>query len=226
MGRPGAPRRHTKEEILDIAESIIYESGPAGFSVRSLAKRVGLSPMGLYTYFPSRESILEAVLDRFAKSLDIAPIAGERWDDTIRRITGILLQILHEHPQTMRINYDLRDSWARTQYRSVYIIHKDQGMPDDAYVQLYCGFSSLIAGFVNGCMQSTDLLAKAAESGRELDPWERMIVEPFTDEAFARAVEYIIDAIRKIFEDDPCTWTTPTDPSQWSWTPPSDNALQ
>ncbi|MBQ9069111.1 MAG: TetR/AcrR family transcriptional regulator [Eggerthellaceae bacterium] len=205
---------------------MLKEHGSENFSVRALAKNVGLSPMGLYTYFPSRESILAAVLERFSLPLGIAPVPGEYWDETVKRITGSLLEVVQAHPQTMRINYDLRNSWARAQYKSLYLIHRDQGMPDSSYAHLYCGVTSFLAGFFNGRMQSASLLEQLEAKKREADSWEQIVLSSFTDTAYTRGIEMLLQAVRKHSAPDPCEWRTPENPEEWTWTAPTETALQ
>ncbi|RPJ50123.1 MAG: TetR/AcrR family transcriptional regulator [Chloroflexi bacterium] len=64
MGKTSSrERRHEKnrQSILDAAQRIIVEQGPAELSMRSLAQRIDYSPSGLYEYFDSKEQILQAV---------------------------------------------------------------------------------------------------------------------------------------------------------------------
>ena len=59
----------TRERILDAARAQIVEHGWDSFSLRALARSVGLSPPSLYEYFDGKDAILEGVAERARKRL-------------------------------------------------------------------------------------------------------------------------------------------------------------
>ena len=61
--RTGRPPRLTREEVLAIARRIGARQGVEGLTMRRLAGELGVMPNALYTYFPDKASILDAVLD-------------------------------------------------------------------------------------------------------------------------------------------------------------------
>lgn len=61
---PSQPRSGTVARILDAAESVFAENGFAGASVRDIAARAGLNAASLYNYYPGKQELYEAVLDR------------------------------------------------------------------------------------------------------------------------------------------------------------------
>jgi len=79
--RSGSARR---EQILTEAISCFAELGFRGTTVRGLAARVGLSEAALYRYFPSKESLYAAIIDRKMATVDIVAVlrpAAESGDD-------------------------------------------------------------------------------------------------------------------------------------------------
>ena len=66
FGEPTTDRRAarheaTKAEIVEAAWALAREHGLAGVSLRDLAKRVGMQPPSLYSYFPSKHAIYDAM---------------------------------------------------------------------------------------------------------------------------------------------------------------------
>jgi AcrR family transcriptional regulator len=57
-------RGGTVARVLDAAEAVFAESGFAGASVRDIASRAGLNAASLYNYYPGKQELYEAVLDR------------------------------------------------------------------------------------------------------------------------------------------------------------------
>ncbi len=81
-----APGRDLRQDILDIALSLLHEEGAAALSMREVARRAGVTHQAPYHYFADRESILAELIkrgfDELARRLalanDLAPSAGTR----------------------------------------------------------------------------------------------------------------------------------------------------
>lgn len=91
----------TRRAILDAARDLLVERGPDGFSLREVARRVNYTPTGLYEYFPSKQALIDAVLDEgfghFVQLMltipaDLAP------DARLRAIGRTYLQFADTHP--------------------------------------------------------------------------------------------------------------------------------
>ena len=85
--RPGVVPSLSQEKITEEALLMMDEEGVGAFTIRGLAGRLGVSPMGIYTYFKSKDEIVASVQTRMRQEYDNAPIPGERWDDSLRRTT-------------------------------------------------------------------------------------------------------------------------------------------
>ena len=53
----------TSQQIYQCALSILEAEGPQAVSMRRVAKEVGITAMAIYHHFPSREALLNAVVD-------------------------------------------------------------------------------------------------------------------------------------------------------------------
>ncbi len=64
-----APRqergKRRMDEILDAAEQLMLEVGPASASIQDIAKRAGASVGSIYHFFPTKEAILAALQARY-----------------------------------------------------------------------------------------------------------------------------------------------------------------
>ena len=61
---------NTADRIARAALAVLEEEGPEAVSMRRVAEAVGITPMAIYHYFPSREALLNTITDReFAKLL-------------------------------------------------------------------------------------------------------------------------------------------------------------
>jgi AcrR family transcriptional regulator len=58
-----------RDEVLDAARDLIAEYGVAGASLRKLAHQLGISQPSLYHYFPSKEAMVSAIVERSAEQM-------------------------------------------------------------------------------------------------------------------------------------------------------------
>jgi AcrR family transcriptional regulator len=74
-----------RDEILDAATELMLEGGNSkAASIRSVARRVGVTPPSIYLHFADKEALLDAVCARYFESLDKEmQRAGEGQSSTI-----------------------------------------------------------------------------------------------------------------------------------------------
>ncbi len=76
--RRGPRRAVTEEEILDAALSLLDEGGQDAVSVRGIAARVGVAPNAVYTYFPGKAAVVQALVERLLGEVDHDVFADRR----------------------------------------------------------------------------------------------------------------------------------------------------
>jgi AcrR family transcriptional regulator len=98
-GRPASGQGVTRDAILDTALALLDEDGDAGLTMRTLAARLGVTPMSLYHHVTDRAGLLRALSDRVyggvLQSMDEAgdPVAG------IRMLMRRYYDLVVAHPQ-------------------------------------------------------------------------------------------------------------------------------
>lgn len=96
----GRPARLSKEQILDAGLMLLRESKGRDVSIRRLAQRLEMVPGNLYTYFPNKEALLDALAEYALQSLEIAPSdASLPWDVQIGRWMTAFRQTLQQRPE-------------------------------------------------------------------------------------------------------------------------------
>jgi AcrR family transcriptional regulator len=89
---------HTRESITEAAVRLADEHGYEAISMRRIAAEVGSGTMSLYRYVPSKEDLLDLMIDRVAGEYDLpeAPSGDLRADllDLARQGRALL----HRHP--------------------------------------------------------------------------------------------------------------------------------
>jgi len=111
MGRRKRISEQTAQEIKDIARGLLEEKGTAGLSLRAIAREMGMSAPAIYTYFPSMDDLITALIvdafNDYADTLEAASSACET--------QGLV-------PQLMAVTLAYRE-WAvtnRTQFQLIY----------------------------------------------------------------------------------------------------------
>ena len=219
----------SRERIVDTATMLIERDGASKFTMRSLGAELGVSAMAVYGYFPSRDDLMVAVLDRFMEGVDNAPVPGERWDNTLRRTMTSLYRNDMSHPELASIEADpmVCAQGLATHTERIVNLHLGQGMPEPILVQAWALIDAFLTGFIMNAIEQQKAgvtpagLSVGTVSGKDatatsdegasvaMEPWQRVVTSAYTDEAFAHGVELIIQGIRGLATPDSCEWRTP-----------------
>jgi AcrR family transcriptional regulator len=130
LGRPKDPDlgARRKAEILDAAAAAFAELGFAGTQVQTIADRLGVGNGTVYRYFPTKEALFLAAVERGLKELSAEmdavlatpgdPLAQMR--DAVRTY----LRFFHRRPELAELFIQERAAF-RQHHRPLYFITKD-----------------------------------------------------------------------------------------------------
>ena len=96
------------DRILDAGQEMLITHGYDGASTNRIAAAAGISPGSLYQYFPNKDAIAAAVIDRYSDQLSerVAARVSERLSkpapDYVRESIAALLDALDVHPEFLR----------------------------------------------------------------------------------------------------------------------------
>ncbi|MFO1143946.1 MAG: TetR/AcrR family transcriptional regulator [Amaricoccus sp.] len=74
------------DRIEEAALAAIERVGLAAFSLRKLADDLGCTAMSLYHYYPSKEHLMDALIDRVVGTLPPMPPVEVPWRERLRRV--------------------------------------------------------------------------------------------------------------------------------------------
>jgi AcrR family transcriptional regulator len=87
-------RERTERELKEAALAEVRERGATAVTLRGVARRVGMSPAGLYRYVDSRDALLTWLIadgyDAYADHLEAA-LAGPGSDDVAARLVAVAM---------------------------------------------------------------------------------------------------------------------------------------
>jgi AcrR family transcriptional regulator len=78
------------DEIITAAVEILRESGLDAVSMRSVATRLGVSPVPLYSRIGNKDALVDAIADRLFADLAPLPVDDENWDSYATRWASAL----------------------------------------------------------------------------------------------------------------------------------------
>jgi AcrR family transcriptional regulator len=90
----------TEGEILDAALALLDEGGVDAASLRGIAGRVGVAPNAVYTYFPDKAAVFDALVERLLGEVDHDVFADRErpWRERVEALALDLRAHLSAHP--------------------------------------------------------------------------------------------------------------------------------
>ncbi len=100
--RRGPKPRHTVEDVVRAAIALADAEGLSALSMRRVAEALGLSPMSLYTYVPSKAELVDLMLDRVAGE-DQTPDPANGWRARLEQIARQHWSRAQRHPWILQV---------------------------------------------------------------------------------------------------------------------------
>jgi AcrR family transcriptional regulator len=89
----------TRGDVLACALGLAEREGLEQVTMRRLAGELGVSPNALYTYFPDKTAILDALFDAVLGELEPPDPAEGRWQDALAELMRASRRLLLAHPR-------------------------------------------------------------------------------------------------------------------------------
>ena len=155
---PGGKLPLSRQRVVAAALDLIDTEGLGALSMRRVGQRLDVEAMALYSYLPSREKLLDAVVDSVVDQLwddpqvQVQPEDG--WQDYLRRLAHGVRRLAIAHPRAFPLvaTRPPEAPWIRPPLRSLRWVEtflsalRSQGFDDDAVLYTYRAFSSFLLG--------------------------------------------------------------------------------
>ncbi|MCX6533968.1 MAG: TetR/AcrR family transcriptional regulator [Actinobacteria bacterium] len=140
----------TKATIVTAASRLIDQGGAKEFSMRSLAKAMGVYPTALYWHVGEREQLLAAVGSRWMRGV-VPPAMLDDWESWLRDLSHRYRAACHRHPNIARlIGNEIFNGNSGLSIADGIIAHLvASGIPDSEIVNSYNALTGSVVGFIS-----------------------------------------------------------------------------
>ena len=211
----------TRSDFVRAAFDLLHSEGADAFSMRALGMQLGVSAMACYAHFANKDEVLSEVLALLMSKMDTDEIPGEYWEDTIRRTMRSIHAVYQKYPQVaLACNSPMvQSAGLKTHTKKVIALHLRQGIPPEVLAHAWALIDAYLTGFEDSPehMVSAQPHEKSDEtrpvSGGmptdEVEFWETVVREAYTEESFNSGIEMILAGIRSLAPDDYTSWRSP-----------------
>ncbi len=151
-----APRRLTRQRIVDAALDYMDQHGAQALTMRKLGAELGVEAMAIYRYIPGREDLLEAVIDQILQGLHdrLDQQLTRTWQGYLQAYAHEVRSIAIEHPEVFPLVATRHPAapWLRPPLRSIELVDdflatlSDHGFRDAQVAETYRSFTSFLLG--------------------------------------------------------------------------------
>ena len=185
--KPGPRRSISQTDIVETAFEILEQKGFAAVSIRGVAAALGLTPTAMYTYFPSKNALLRAMVEQVLAGLDLegAADADVDWRDRVLALAVDLRSRLAAHAGAMLLvtSGPLDGPHARRLTETLIAGFTSERMPlaDAARAADAVRAYVLGAAALDAAVRAAEASEGAATAGPAL--WTEATAHPLTDAA-------------------------------------------
>jgi AcrR family transcriptional regulator len=138
-----------RDAILDAAIQLADERGLEAVSMRSVAERVGVTPMALYPHVGSKAALLDGMMGRILR--DLLPVASTDagWRERLHDLAHAGRKLTQRHPWFALLQFDRPsvDPDAVRIVDAVYQALMDAGVPEAEVARLERLVSTFVVGY-------------------------------------------------------------------------------
>ncbi len=207
----------TAERIRDEALKLIDADGLESFSTRRLGAALGCEAMAIYWYYPSKDALLDAVVEALISRLPFepsgSPPAPGDWIDAFRKLAHGYRRIAHQHPHAFPLlamrRFATEGTWRFLE--GLFELARRGGLDDRTtarffrLVSSYCSGVALdeLAGLEEAERAASDPAGVATQAAAAREAFPRLSavaawLEPtHYDDVFAFGLELLLEAIER-----------------------------
>jgi AcrR family transcriptional regulator len=188
----------SNEAIAAAALRLIDRDGLDEFSTRKLGRVLGCEAMAIYYYYPSKDALLDAVVDKLTEGLAAVLQNEGDWIDVLRAVAHAYRAIAHEHPKAFPLLATRRfaSPGAYAFMEQLFELAHREGISDRVAARFYRSVASYCNGFALNELAKPP--AQTAAQRRQLPrvaAVSKWLEPKYLDEMFEAGLELQLDAL-------------------------------
>jgi len=169
--RRGRPARTplTREAIVDAALRVVDREGTDGLSMRRVAEELGTGPASLYWHVPSKDELINLLVDRVVGEIELPPADPARWQEQFREGMVEAKRVFQRHPGVAGLTLGripVGPNLVRLA-ESILALLRGAGVPDRI-----AAYAPDLLGLYLGASAYEESLGMASPTGEDLPPEE------------------------------------------------------
>ena len=178
------------ERILDGAMALADEIGIDSFTIRKLADALGTKPMTIYHHLPSKDAIIDGMVDRVFAEIERPP-TDLHWKAAMRRRCVSARAVLARHPWATPLMESRTSPGAETlgHHDAVLGCLRRGGLSLEMTAHAYALIDSYLYGFA---LQEASL---PATGGAEMADLAGSVMEPVPDGRYPHLSEFTTEYV-------------------------------
>lgn len=212
---PSARVPLSRERIVSAAIEFIDANGLPGLTMRRLGEQLGVEAMALYRYVPSKEELLDAVVESLVADVSadevVLDVPRDGWQDFLQRLAHGVRRMALAHPKAFPLvaSRPAEAPWLRPPLRSLAWVETflsgllGEGFTDEAAIEGYRAYTSFLLGHlllevaVHGAdVGPLDVLDdQTGEPGTSLHPTVSRLRGPLSEDRSAVEFEEALEAL-------------------------------
>jgi AcrR family transcriptional regulator len=140
-----------REQIIEAATAFIEDNGLAELSMRRLAAELDVGTMTLYNHVPSKEALLNGVVQTILEEIETPDPDVEPWSERVRFILRSFRQVALRHPTVVQL-IPVNPPWTPPALRATEVgvaALKEAGFADEAAAHAYRLLASYVVGYAS-----------------------------------------------------------------------------
>jgi AcrR family transcriptional regulator len=180
----------TRDRVLLAAIDLADGVGVEALTIRKLAQELGVKPMSIYHHVPSKEAIIDGIVDMVFEEIDLPPAATD-WKTAIRHRSISMREVLNRHHWASPLME------SRTSPGIATLRHHDAvlgclfggGLSTQMAAHAYAVIDSYVYGFA---LQEANL---PFEDGEDISELAAAMLDPFAADQFPNLVQFTTDHV-------------------------------
>lgn len=140
------------DAIVQVAVRICDSEGIDSLTIRRLASELGVGTMTLYSYFRSKEEILDGVADYVLGSFEFPSAEGAGAEEMVRALAHALLEMMRRHPSVVYLMASRTTTSAKSMKNAMDDVIgglRESGFGDEDAVRVYAALIIYTLGFAS-----------------------------------------------------------------------------